>query len=51
MENQPTIDRALYKKIKAMDRATMDNFVKTCIGRDIMMHRLKVLTMISSKPI
>lgn len=28
MENQPTIDRALYKKIKSMDRATMDNFVK-----------------------
>ncbi|EGC04502.1 hypothetical protein [Ruminococcus albus] len=27
MENQPTIDRALYK-IKSMDRATMDNFVK-----------------------
>ncbi len=28
MDNQPTIDRALYKKIKSMDRATMDNFVK-----------------------
>ncbi len=28
MENQPTIDRVLYKKIKSMDRATMDNFVK-----------------------
>ena len=25
--------------------------LKTCISRDIMMHRLKVLTMISSKPI
>ena len=28
MDNQPTIDRALYQKIKSMDRATMDNFVK-----------------------
>lgn len=28
METEPTIDRALYKKIKSMDRATMDNFVK-----------------------
>lgn len=28
MENQPTIDRALYEKIKSMDRVTMDNFVK-----------------------
>lgn len=28
MENQPIIDRSLYKKIKSMDRASMDNFVK-----------------------
>lgn len=28
MENEPTIDRTLYKKIKSMDRATMDKLVK-----------------------
>lgn len=28
METEPIIDRALYKKIKSMDRAAMDNFVK-----------------------
>lgn len=28
MENEPIIDRALYKKIKSMDRAAMDRFVK-----------------------
>ena len=34
MENQPTIDRALYKKIKAMDRATkeIENFCNRYVG-------------------
>lgn len=27
MPNKPLLDRALYKKIKAMDRETMDNFI------------------------
>lgn len=28
MPNKPLLDRALYKKIKAMDRETMDNFIQ-----------------------
>jgi hypothetical protein rflaF_20646 len=27
-KNEPIIDRALYKKIKSMDRETMNNFVQ-----------------------
>lgn len=27
-KNKPIIDRALYKKIKSMDRETMNNFVQ-----------------------
>ena len=28
MPNKPLLDRALYKKIKAMDRETMDKFIQ-----------------------
>lgn len=28
MDQEPIIDRALYKQIKSMDRAAMDRFVK-----------------------
>lgn len=28
MPNRPILDRALYKKIKSMDREVMDNFIQ-----------------------
>lgn len=28
MPNRPILDRALYKKIKSMDREAMDNFIQ-----------------------
>lgn len=47
MTNKPILDRALCKKIKAMDREMMDNFIQNIYKTAKMTFRLLTLTLIS----